>query len=216
MNIKVFKDYDEASFYCADLVASTINKNSHPILGLATGSSPLGVYQEIIRRYQKKQLDLANVTTFNLDEYVGQPRTHEQSYNYFMRKNFFDHVNIKEENINLPDGLAEDLQEECRQYSQKLLAMGGTDIQIGNRYQRSHRLQRSQFHYRPTAMSKYPDQCTVMDSSRFQCKTSLSAITLGMMEIFAAKNCHLGIRSLKLKPSLPLMTTRLPPKSPSP
>ena len=108
-----------------------------------------------------------------------------------MRKNFFDHVNIKEENINLPDGLAEDLQEECRQYSQKLLAMGGTDIQILGIGTKGHiAFNEANSKLQAHCHVEILDQCTVMDNSRFfKCKEDvpLSAITLGMMEIFCSK-----------------------------
>jgi glucosamine-6-phosphate deaminase len=104
----------------------------HPrcVLGLATGSSPLGTYRELIRRHQANGLDFSRVTTFNLDEYVGLPSTHPQSYRYFMEENFFRHINIPPQNTNVPDGRALDFERYCRAYEKQIQEAGGIDLQV--------------------------------------------------------------------------------------
>ena len=101
------------------------------VLGLPTGSSPLGVYRRLIAMNRAGEISFANVVTFNMDEYVGLPRDHEQSYWYFMHDNFFDHIDIPKDHINILNGMAEDLEAECARYEEKIRSLGGIDLFLG-------------------------------------------------------------------------------------
>ena len=100
------------------------------VLGLATGSTPIGAYKNLVEKYEQGDLDFSQVTTVNLDEYKGLPRENDQSYYYFMHDNLFDHVNVKPENTHLPDGTKEDANEECARYEELIRSLGGQDLQL--------------------------------------------------------------------------------------
>lgn len=100
------------------------------MLGLATGSTPIGAYKNLVEKYEQGDLDFSQVTTVNLDEYKGLPRENDQSYYYFMHDNLFDHVNVKPENTHLPDGTKEDANEECARYEELIRSLGGQDLQL--------------------------------------------------------------------------------------
>lgn len=100
------------------------------MLGLATGSTPIGAYKNLVEKYEQGDLDFSQVTTVNLDEYKGLPRENDQSYYYFMHDNLFDHVNVKLENTHLPDGTKEDSDEECARYEELIRTLGGQDLQL--------------------------------------------------------------------------------------
>ncbi len=101
------------------------------VLGLPTGSSPIPTYKELIRRYEAGEISFKNVVTFNMDEYVGLPESHPESYHSFMYREFFDHIDIPKENINILNGNASDLEEECRNYEEKIKNYGGIDLFLG-------------------------------------------------------------------------------------
>ena len=101
------------------------------VLGLPTGSTPLGTYKELINLYNEGVISFEHVISFNMDEYVGLSPEHSQSYHYFMNENFFKHINIKRENINILNGLAEDLEEECQRYEDKIKNIGGINLFMG-------------------------------------------------------------------------------------
>ncbi|MBN1436215.1 MAG: glucosamine-6-phosphate deaminase [Sedimentisphaerales bacterium] len=101
------------------------------VLGLPTGSSPLGTYAELIKLYKAKKVSFANVVTFNMDEYVGIPREHPESYHSFMWNNFFSHINIKKSNVNILNGNAKDLEKECERYEKKIASYGGIELFLG-------------------------------------------------------------------------------------
>lgn len=130
MKVIVLKDYNEICKKAAQLFAEHIKNTKNPVLGLATGSTPIGVYQELIRKYQKGEIDFSGVITFNLDEYYGLSSSHSQSYHYFMRNTFFKYINIKEENIHLLKGNSENITKECKQYEELIKKSGGIDLQI--------------------------------------------------------------------------------------
>jgi glucosamine-6-phosphate deaminase len=123
-------DAEAASRRAARFVADLIRKKPNCVLGLATGSTPLGTYLELIRMHKEEGLDFSRVTTFNLDEYVGLASVHPQSYRQFMQVNLFDHINVVLTNTNVPDGRALDFETHCRQYEQKIKDCGGIDLQI--------------------------------------------------------------------------------------
>jgi glucosamine-6-phosphate deaminase len=114
----------------ADVIADALNAKPNAVLGMATGSSPLGLYKELVRMHREEGLDFSQVTTFNLDEYVGLPVTHEQSYHYFMHENFFKHVNIPKQNIYIPSGTTRNYRAFCQWYEERIEECGGIDIQI--------------------------------------------------------------------------------------
>ena len=124
------KDYDEMSRKAANLISAQVLEKPDSVLGLATGSSPIGTYKELIRRYEMGDLDFSGIRTVNLDEYKGLSGDHDQSYRYFMDTNLFDHVNIDKANTNVPNGLAEDADAECARYDELVRTMGGIDLQL--------------------------------------------------------------------------------------
>ncbi|MFO7871519.1 MAG: glucosamine-6-phosphate deaminase [Kiritimatiellia bacterium] len=136
MRLLIHEDYGELSRWTASCIASAIKKfNPGPdkpfVLGLPTGSSPVGTYEELISLHKKGDLSFENVVTFNMDEYVGIPEDHPESYHSFMRKNLFDHVDIPDENVNILDGNAADLKAECAGYEKKIEQYGGIRLFLG-------------------------------------------------------------------------------------
>lgn len=130
MLVIIKEDYDALSAEAAKIVADRLRKKPNLVLGLATGSTPLGLYKELIRLHQNEGLDFSKVTTFNLDEYVGLAPTHDQSYHYFMKTNFFEHVNLAKRFVHLPDGMTKDVNAFCRWYEERIAEFGGIDLQI--------------------------------------------------------------------------------------
>lgn len=130
MLVIIKKNYEELSVEAAKVLADRLKKKPNLVLGLATGSTPLGLYKELIRLHQYEGLDFSKVTTFNLDEYVGLPPSHDQSYHYFMQKNFFEHVNINPRYIHVPQGMANDVTQFCDWYEERIKSFGGIDVQI--------------------------------------------------------------------------------------
>ncbi len=130
--MKIIKaaDYNEMSKKAAAIIASQITLKPDSVLGLATGSSPVGLYKNLVQWYNEGLLDFSQIKTVNLDEYHGLDHTNEQSYFYFMQDNLFSHVNINMENVNLPDGTAEDGDKECARYNAVIQSMGGVDLQL--------------------------------------------------------------------------------------
>jgi len=130
MKIIVIKNYQELSKKAAKIVIKAMKKKPNIVLGLATGSTPLGLYQKLIEAYKKNEIDFSKVTTFNLDEYYGLDSNHPQSYNRFMWENLFDRVNIKPENVHIPSGKSKNIKTYCRFYEAKIKKAGGIDLQI--------------------------------------------------------------------------------------
>ena len=130
MKLIVAPNYAGICEKAADIFAAEIHRNPACVLGLATGSTPVGLYQALIHRYQEGALDFSKVQTFNLDEYCGLAGDHPQSYRYFMQKNLFDHVNIPPEHTHIPSGIAVDPEQECRRYDALIESCGGIDIQL--------------------------------------------------------------------------------------
>jgi len=130
MEIIVSETYEEMSRAAAKEIASVLNAKPDAVLGMATGSTPLGVYSELVRMHREDGLDFSQVTTFNLDEYVGLPVTHEQSYHYFMHENFFKHVNIPPQNIYIPSGTTDNYEAFCQWFEHRIKEVGGIDVQI--------------------------------------------------------------------------------------
>lgn len=130
MKIIRAKDYQDMSRKAANILSAQVILKPESVLGLATGSSPLGTYEQLIKGYENGDLDFSKVHSANLDEYCGLSADNDQSYSYFMHHNLFDHINIKPENVNLPNGLAEDKDAECARYDAVVESLGGVDIQL--------------------------------------------------------------------------------------
>lgn len=124
------KDYDQMSEEAAKIVAAQIKTKPDSILGFATGSSPVGLYQKLVERNKAGEIDFSKITTFNLDEYYPIKRDNDQSYYYFMFKNLFSHVNIPKESVHVPNGEVTDPAAECAAYDAAIQAAGGIDLQI--------------------------------------------------------------------------------------
>lgn len=124
------KDEQEVGVKAAGVMAEVIKEKPDAVIGLATGSSPLTMYAELVNKYKAGEISFKEVTSVNLDEYEGLSKEHGQSYSYFMHKNLFNHIDIKEENVNLPNGLAKDAKAECERYDGVIEKAGGVDIQL--------------------------------------------------------------------------------------
>lgn len=130
MRIYKAKDYADMSRKAANIVSAQVIMKPNCVLGLATGSTPIGLYKQLVEWYKKGDLDFSEVMTVNLDEYRGIHPENDQSYYYFMHHHLFDQVNIPAENTNLPNGLAQNPQEECNRYTDLIQSLGGVDLQL--------------------------------------------------------------------------------------
>jgi glucosamine-6-phosphate deaminase len=136
MRLIIEPDYSGISDWVSNYIVSKINKFSPTsdrpfVLGLPTGSTPLGTYEKLIEAYKKGQVSFKNVVTFNMDEYVGIPKNHSQSYYTFMWTNFFNHIDIQSENVNILNGNAPNLEAECTRYEDKIKSLGGIHLFLG-------------------------------------------------------------------------------------
>ncbi len=130
MRIYVSKDYEEMSKKAANIVAAQIYLRPNSVIGLATGSTPLLMYQELVRLHKEEGLDFSEVVTFNLDEYIGLPERDVNSYHYYMHNQFFNHINIRRDNIHIPNGMASNIDKECVDYERLIMVQGGIDLQV--------------------------------------------------------------------------------------
>jgi glucosamine-6-phosphate deaminase len=130
MEIIITESYEEMSKVAADIVERQLLKKPSSVLGLATGSTPVGTYQQLVRRHKEEGLDFSKVVTFNLDEYLDLSPSHDQSYRYFMDHNLFHHINVDPKNIHVPYGHAEDVEEFCTWYESEIERAGGIDLQV--------------------------------------------------------------------------------------
>ena len=130
MRIYEAEDYQDMSRKAANILAAQVILKPDCVLGLATGSSPVGTYDQLVEGYNRGDLDFSEVKTVNLDEYIGLDRRNDQSYYYFMHSHLFDRINIDPANTNVPDGMAEDIGAECERYEELIRSLGGVDIQL--------------------------------------------------------------------------------------
>ncbi len=130
--MKIYRahDYHDMSRKAANILSAQIIMKPDCVLGLATGSTPIGIYAQLVEWYNKNDLDFARVKTVNLDEYLGLPASNEQSYNYFMNENLFSKVNIKRTNVHIPCGISTDMELECMEYESLIDELGGIDMQL--------------------------------------------------------------------------------------
>ena len=136
MRLVIHESHEDASLWAAWYIADKIGEYKPSpekafVLGLPTGSSPQEIYREFVRMVKEKKLSFANVHTFNMDEYIGLPGSHPQSYRRFMQENLFDHVDIDLKHTHVPDGMAKDLEKECRDYEEAIAREGGIELFLG-------------------------------------------------------------------------------------
>ncbi len=124
------KDYQDISERAAQIIASEILMKPDMVLGLATGSSPIGIYEQLVQWNKEGKVDFSKVTTVNLDEYKGLSPENNQSYRYFMNEHLFNHINIDKEKTHVPNGLEPDSEKACREYDELLKELGGIDVQV--------------------------------------------------------------------------------------
>lgn len=195
MEVIICNTYEELCRAAAREVADVLNAKPNAVLGLATGSTPLGLYQELARMYKRGELDFSHVTTFNLDEYVGLPITHPQSYYHFMHENFFKHINIPPHNIHIPSGTTTNYRAFCEWYEKRIVEVGGIDLQILGIGSDGH----IGFNEPGSSLSsrtrlKTLARPTIEDNARFFDKPQdvpIYAITMGVGTIIEAKQCLL-------------------------
>lgn len=185
------KTYEELSRKAANIIAAEVISKPKAVLGLATGSSPVGTYKELIERNEKGDIDFSEVTSVNLDEYYGLSADNDQSYRYFMNKNLFDHINIKKENTFVPNGLAEDPVLEGKMYDERVKALGGIDIQLLGIGLDGHIgfNEPDDVFVAETHLVDL-DESTIKANARFfksENEVPRQAITMGMMSIMGAK-----------------------------
>ena len=191
MEVIITNSADEMSKKGAELVAAAVKKNPKAVLGLATGGTPVKMYAELIKLYKSGALDFKKVRSFNLDEYVGLPGTHDQSYRCFMNENLFNHINIDKKNTNVPDGLAKDIEKSCAEYEAKIKAWGGIDLQVLGIGSNGHiafnePLSGAMSKTRKVAIS----QRTIADNARFfktMDEVPKTAVTMGIGTILEAR-----------------------------
>ena len=138
MRVIIVDSYEQMGVEAANIVAGQIYLKPASVLGLATGSTPVSMYQRLAAVHRTVGLDFSEVTTFNLDEYIGMGADNPQSYHYFMWENFFKHINIKPENVYIPDGMAEDMEAEGERYEKLIASQGGIDLQVLGIGQNAH------------------------------------------------------------------------------
>lgn len=191
MRIYVVEEYQQLSKKAANLLASQIRLKSNSVLGLATGSTPEGMYRELVRLHQDDNLDFSEVITFNLDEYYGLEKNNEQSYYYFMIKNLFSLVNINLENVHIPNGKAIDIQAECKRYEKSIKKAGGIDLQVLGIGRNGHiGFNEPDVKFEAITHLVYLDEETIKDNSRFFASIEdvpKTAISMGIKTIMQSK-----------------------------
>lgn len=207
MKIIRAKDYEDMSRKAANVIASQIILKNDSVLGLATGSTVIGLYKQLIRLYESGDLDFSEINTVNLDEYVGLSALHPQSYRYFMDNNLFKHVNIPPANTRLPDGMAKDTGKECSNYDAQIEELGGIDLQLLGLGLNGH----IGFN-EPDAIFPKGTHCvdltesTIKANSRFfnnEDEVPKKAITMGIKNIMEAKMVVLCVSGKAKAPILP-------------
>lgn len=194
MFVKVERDYEALSERAARIVAELIRRKPQAVLGLATGSTPVGLYHALARIARDERLDVSRITTFNLDEYEGLADTHPQSYREFMRVNLFDDLGLQREQTHLLDGLAADLAAECVEYEARIRRAGGIDLQvlgIGSDGHIGFCEPGSSLAGRTSVVSLHPQ--TIADNARFfegdERQVPRRALSMGVGTILEARCC---------------------------
>lgn len=191
MKIIRAKDYADMSRKAANIISAQVILKPNSVLGLATGSSPVGTYKQLIDWYNKGDIDFSQVTTVNLDEYVGLAGDHEQSYRYFMNTNLFDHINIDKARTFVPNGMAEDMDTECERYEELIRSLGGVDLQLlGIGHDGHIGFNEPSTAFETTTHCVELNKMTIKANARFfgsEDKVPTHAITMGIKTIMQAK-----------------------------
>lgn len=206
MKILKFATYDEMSAAAADIIAKQISIKKDSVLGLATGSTPVGMYKKLVEMNKSGMIDFSNIKTVNLDEYYPISPENKQSYRYFMNENLFDHVNIDKANTYVPNGEAEDADAACEEHERIIKALGGVDIQVLGIGQNGH----IGFNEPEENLSLYTHktgltESTIAANSRFFSEGEVmptSALTMGIGTIFGAKKIILLINGKNKREAL--------------
>lgn len=195
MRIIKTKDYEEMSRKAANIVASQMVLKPNSVLGLATGDTPLGMYKELIELYKKDHIDCRKINTFNLDEYYGLDVENSNSYAYYMRENFFKHINIKKENTNIPNGMTRDIQKECEDYEKRIEEAGGIDLQVLGIGRNGHiGFNEPDLKFEASTHIVHLDEDTIEANARFFDHVEdvpIKAISMGIKTIMGAKKIML-------------------------
>ena len=196
MNFICEKNEREASSKAAEIIAEVIKKKPDAVLGLATGSTPLDIYRELIKMYRRGELSFKAVRTLNLDEYVSLPPEHEQSYAHYMRTNLFDKIDILKENTHIPNGIASDLKEECRRYDSLIESLGAIDVQLLGIGHNGHIAfnEPASFFSKSTSLVALSDSTVKANSRFFDSESAVPtwALTMGIGSILKAKRIILA------------------------
>ena len=227
MNIIVVKDYNEMSRKAAHLFVGQILQKPDSVLGLATGSTPVGLYKELIKFYNEGMIDFENVIAFNLDEYLNLEPTHEQSYARFMEENLFRFINMREENHHIPSGTAVAFEAECDRYEDLIHKAGGIDLQILGIGRNGHiGFNEPDIKFEATTHVVQLDDQTINDNARFFNdidEVPKTAISMGIKTIMQSRGIILlasgkekadavaGMVSGKITPELPASVLQLHP-----
>lgn len=191
MRVIVANDYEEMSKKAANIIASQIILKPNSILGLATGSTPIDTYRELIALYKNGIIDFSEVTSFNLDEYFELPKDNSQSYDYFMRTNLFNHINIDDDRVNIPNGMTDNVVRECTEYEKKMKEAGGVDLQLLGIGRNGHiGFNEPSDHFEPNTHLVQLDKDTIEANSRFFDSIEdvpTKAISMGIGSIMRAK-----------------------------
>ncbi len=191
MNLIKASDYNDLSRKAANVVSAQVILKPNCVLGLATGSTPIGTYKQLIDWYKKGDVDFSKVTTINLDEYCGLSPENNQSYRYFMDHNFFHHINIDRKNTNVPNGLAGNYEEECTRYDNLIAGLGGIDLQLLGIGRNGHiGFNEPDVSFEKTTHVVDLDESTIEANARFfetVDEVPKKAITMGIKSIMQAK-----------------------------
>lgn len=192
MRIIITDTYEKMGMEAANIVAGQVYLKPDSVLGLATGSTPVSMYQRLAAVHKSVGLDFSGVTTFNLDEYIGMGPDNPQSYHYFMQENFFRHINIRQENVFIPDGMAEDMAAEGERYERLIAAKGGIDLQVLGIGQNAHiGFNEPDVKFAATTHKVELDEETIQANSRFFKSASevpRYAISMGIKTIMMAEH----------------------------
>ncbi len=183
-------NYEKMSRRAANIISAQVISKPDCVLGLATGSSPLGIYKQLIEWYNKGDLDFKDVKSVNLDEYCGLSAEHDQSYRYFMNTNFFNHININKGNTFVPNGLATDTDKECTDYDALVQKLGGVDLQLLGIGHNGHiGFNEPDDHFSLETHKVELTESTLKANSRFFPNGDMPthALTMGMKSIMSAK-----------------------------
>ncbi len=192
MRVLITDSYDQMGLEAAKIVAGQIYLKPNSVLGLATGSTPLSMYERLVAVHRTVGLDFSEVITFNLDEYIGMGPDNPQSYHYFMQENFFKHINIKPENVYIPNGMAQDVIAEGERYEQLIAAKGGIDLQVLGIGQNAHiGFNEPDVKFAATTHKVELDEETILANSRFfnnVDEVPRYAISMGIKTIMMAEH----------------------------